>query len=134
MSFTISLKKLTDKMGNNADIVVKKVAIDVLSSVIKKSPVDTGRFKGNWQLAVGNVNSLVDEDAKDSTPLKTSSGAKEVEAGITLSGFRSGKTIFISNSLPYAQRLENGYSGQAPAGMVRLTVIDFKRGIRKARL
>ncbi|NBT33816.1 MAG: hypothetical protein EBT13_18445 [Rhodobacteraceae bacterium] len=32
--------------------------------------------------------------------------------------------IYIQNNLPYANRLENGWSGQAPQGMVALTVAE----------
>jgi hypothetical protein len=127
MSFTVSLKKLTDKAGAQADNLVKKIAIDVVSSVVNKSPVDTGRFRGNWQLGVGAV------DGEINSP-ESKSGADSINRATNeLAGFKSGKTIFISNSLPYAQRLENGYSSQAPQGMVRLTVIEFKRNIRKAK-
>lgn len=125
MSFTLHLKKITDKAGANADLVVRKVAIDILSSVVNKSPVDTGRFRGNWQLSIGNVDSTI-----NSADDKTGAGAI-AKGSAELAGFKSGKTIFISNSLPYAHRLEyDSWSRQAPQGMVRLTVIEFKRMLR----
>jgi len=34
--------------------------------------------------------------------------------------------IYLTNNLPYAQRLEEGYSQQAPAGMVALTIQEFQ--------
>lgn len=126
MSFSLNLKKLAEKAGANADLVVKKIAVDVLSSVVNKSPVDTGRFRGNWQLSIGNVDSNI-----NSADHKTGAGAI-AKGSAELAGFKSGKTIFISNSLAYAQRLENGYSMQAPQGMVRLTVIEFKRMLRNS--
>jgi hypothetical protein len=125
MSFTIYMKRITEKAGNQADNVVKKVAIDVMTSVVNKSPVDTGRFRGNWQIGIGAVNGETDS-AED----KSGNNAIN-KAQSKLIGFKSGRTIFISNSLPYAQRLENGYSKQAPLGMVRLTVIETKRKLRK---
>lgn len=126
MSFTVYIGKLAAKAGAQADAVVRKIALDVLTSVIEKSPVDTGRFRGNWQLQIGSVNSSTDS-AED----KTGSSAV-ARASIKLAGAKSGQIIYISNSLPYARRLENGYSNQAPQGMVKLTVINFKRNIRKA--
>jgi Bacteriophage HK97-gp10, putative tail-component len=127
MSFSLNLKKLADKAGNNADAVVKKIALDVLSTIVNKSPVDTGRFRGNWQLGVGSVDSTI-------TSAESKDGAEsKARAASELNGFKSGKTIFISNSLPYAQRLENGYSDQSPPNaMVKLTLIEFRRKLRKA--
>ena len=128
MSFTLHMDKITKKAGAQADNLVKKIAIDVMSSVVNKSPVDTGRFRGNWQLGVGAVDG-------DTSSANDKSGTGAIaKASLELTSFKSGTTIYISNSLPYAQRLENGYSNQAPQGMVRLTVIEFKRNIRKAKL
>jgi hypothetical protein len=33
--------------------------------------------------------------------------------------------IFITSNLPYMEALENGHSGQAPNGMVRITVAEI---------
>lgn len=126
MSFSLDLKKLAEKAGDNADLVVRKVAIDVFSSVQEKSPVNLGRFVNNWQLGVGAVDSNI------SNPDDKSGAVALANAKAKLAGFKSGKSIFISNSLAYAQRLENGYSGQAPQGMARLTVIEFKRMLRNS--
>jgi hypothetical protein len=128
MSFTLYMQKVTEKAGANADNIVKKIAIDVLSSVVNKSPVDTGRFRGNWQTGIGQV------DSNTESPNDKSGASAISKASLELTGFKAGKTIYISNSLPYAQRLENGWSKQAPQGMVRLTVIAFRRIIKKASL
>jgi hypothetical protein len=126
MSFTLHLKKLADKAGANADAVAKKVIIDVFSSVVEKSPVDKGTFRGNWQLGFGEV------DGNTQSPDDKGGSATIAKANSELTKFDSKKITYISNSLPYAQRLENGYSNQAPQGMVRLTVLEFRRFIRKA--
>ena len=51
--------------------------------------------------------------------------------------YRLGDTITLSNNLPYAMRLEYGWSKKAPAGMVRLNVARFQQWVdkeaRKAR-
>ena len=38
---------------------------------------------------------------------------------------KAGQTIFLVNHLPYGPALEYGWSKQAPAGMVRITVEEF---------
>ena len=104
--------KTLDKMNRAA----RKITLDAFSEVILMSPVDTGRFRGNWQTAIGSAPSGTIEatDPSGNTVIAKVSG---VVAGVT-----PGDVIYMANNLPYAQRLESGWSGQAPAGMVRLTV------------
>jgi hypothetical protein len=49
-------------------------------------------------------------------------------------GVKAGDTITLVNNLPYAQRLENGWSGQAPNGMVSLTAQEFQQVVRQIGL
>ena len=104
--------KTLDKMSRAA----RKVSLDAFSEVIRMSPVDTGRFRGNWQVAVGSMPSGTIEatDPSGNTVIARVQGAT--------AGLNPGDVIYMVNNLPYAQRLEDGWSGQAPAGMVRLTV------------
>jgi hypothetical protein len=128
MSFSLSLKRLTEKTGDKADLVVKKVILDVFSSLVQKSPVDTGRFRGNWQIGIGSING--DTESPEDKP----GNASISRAAIKINGLSTKRITYISNSLPYAQRLENGYSDQAPVGMVRLTLIETRIKLRKARI
>ena len=43
-----------------------------------------------------------------------------------------GGVFFVGNNLPYAYRLETGYSKQAPSGLVGLTVLRFNTFIQNA--
>ncbi|MBT2333622.1 HK97 gp10 family phage protein [Variovorax paradoxus] len=126
-TFAVQLSEFAKKAGANADLVVKKVAIDILARVVMRSPVDTGRFRGNWQLTVG-------APASGNLATEDKGGASTVNAGTAaLASFQVGPTIFITNNLPYGPRLEyEGYSKQAPSGMVRVTVSEFEGLIRKA--
>ena len=108
--------KTEDKMTR----AVRKIALDAFSSCILMSPVDTGRFRGNWLTAVGTTPAGTVEalDPSGSTAIG------RVESAVT--GFEPGAVIYLANNLPYAERLENGWSKQAPAGMVRMTQQRFK--------
>jgi len=108
--------KTLEKMGR----AVRKIALDTMENVIRMSPVDTGRFRGNWQAAVGTIPSGTIEalDPSGNTVIAKVSGVTE--------GMNPGDVIYMSNNLPYAQRLEDGYSQQAPSGMVKLTVQRFQ--------
>lgn len=87
-----------------------------------------GRFRGNWQVtfetkAAGTLERI--DPQGDST--------KGAAVGVVM-GFTSAVgTIWAVNNLPYGPRLEfEGWSSQAPAGMVRISVNEFQLFVNKA--
>ena len=125
-TFSLQVAAFAAKAKGNANQVVRKVAIDCVSSIVLKSPVDTGRFRANWNLSLGNI----DETTSDATD---KGGADTIaNAAVSVSDSLLGQTVYITNALPYAQRLEYGYSKQAPVGMVRITVAEFQGYIDRA--
>lgn len=119
-SFALQVGRWADKARGNADLVTRKVVMEMVSRVVLRTPVDTGRARANWQTTIGAPASTTLE-AVD----KAGSGA--INRGVEISGrFPMGSTVWISNGLPYASRLEYGWSQQAPSGMVRVTVAEFQ--------
>lgn len=114
------------KAGEKADTVVRSSALAMGTSLVQKSPVDTGRFKGNWMYGAGVPNVRTDGAADRSG----GSSITRIQTG--LSAWKAGQTIYLANSLPYAKRLEYGWSQQAPSGMVRLTVMEWRQKVAKA--
>jgi hypothetical protein len=45
-----------------------------------------------------------------------------------------GKIYYIVNNLPYAQRLDDGWSSQAPAGIIGLALAEFDGMVLRAQL
>jgi len=121
----VSPQKWVGKTETKLDTAVRKIAIELFSRVILRTPVDTGRARGNWQVAIGSVPSGT-LDLNDASGTATVSKATAATAGV-----KAGDVIYLVNNLPYAQRLEDGYSGQAPAGMVGLTVQEFQQVVRQ---
>lgn len=117
---------LLKRTGEKAETVTRKVAFDILSSVMRRSPVDTGRFRGNWMTALGTINTSTSGVADKSGGQALAQGAS------VLASFKPGQTIYMTNSLPYARRLEYGWSKQAPQGMVRLSVVEFSQFLQRA--
>ena len=107
--------------------VVASAALEIFRDTVTATPVDTGAARSNWRLAV---------DAIDASSNKTSTGSEnQAQAANTISAIISGRTeysfISISNNLPYIRRLEYGYSGQAPTGMLRNSLNRFDSITRK---
>jgi hypothetical protein len=127
-TFALDLNRAIEKAKDKAEIAVRKITIDLFKSVIMKSPVDTGRFRANWNTAIGTADysTSTETDKSGSTTL---SNAASVVASYKLSE----SSIFLTNNLPYAGILEFGRangkpgSNQAPNGMVRLSMMEVSR-------
>lgn len=126
MGFASDIEKWAELTKQDIETVVKKTAIDMFSSVIFLSPVDTGRFINNWRLSIGKVDPTVNLEAigKSKDPIYS-----RIQAEI--SGFKLGDVVYFSNNLPYAIPLEYGHSEQRPDGMVRQTVATFQKVVSK---
>lgn len=126
MTFATELRSYCEMTGVEIDRFTRRVALQVAASCIGLSPVDTGRFRANWHIGISNPYRLT------SLSVDKDGAATVLKASGELSSWEPGQDIWISNSLPYAERLEYGWSKQAPAGMVRLTVQRFNEFISKA--
>ena len=105
-------------MLKDADDLTKKVTAEVLQGVVVSTPVDTGQARGNWRVKVGSIDSSVSLGSTDT------SGQGAINKGIATitQGKLIGKVTYISNSLQYIERLNSGWSMQAPINFVGLTI------------
>lgn len=126
MSFAADIAKFVERAKGNVDTATRQATVLLAQGVILKSPVDTGRFRANWQFSGAGI--------QRATSLAVDRGGQvtvnRLVAEIQRTG--SGGVTYLSNSLPYAVRLENGWSKQAPQGMVRLTVQEFQNYVSQA--
>ena len=131
MSFNSELNDFTKKAGKNAEKIFRGTTISLFGRIIKRTPVKTGRLKGNWQIDVNKPpTGIVSID--DNTPISQSSGVSTAKVITGVGKASLEDTIYMANNLPYAQLVENGnYSTQAPAGMVGVTAAEFEREIER---
>lgn len=119
-NFTLDINKFIKKVEKRADAAISKLVLEMFNSVVRKSPVDTGRFRNSWYVT-GNPNEIrLAQDALEQ--ISPGSVAKMAESG----------AVYIINNMPYAMKLEFGSSKQAPHGMARITVMEFQRYLDKA--
>lgn len=140
MSFGDDLRAFQTNTNAKLNLFVKNLVSEVALSLIVKSPVgdpelwaskppkgyEGGQFRANWNYSLAAIN-----------PATTN--AIDPDGGPTLDKIVGsipedaiGSVHFVTNSLPYAIRLENGHSTQAPFGMVTLTIIEFSQMIDRA--
>lgn len=128
-----------DETETRIDETLQTIVMKLGESVVTLSPVDTGRFKGNWQLSIdnGSSSSLVRTDPSGYDTL--------ADMARKVNSFTAGQIAYIQNHVLYGNDLEwglyngptqkvtdEGYSRQAPSGMVRITEQRFARIVNEA--
>ncbi|WP_146009824.1 hypothetical protein [Janthinobacterium sp. ROICE36] len=121
------------KTKANQDLVVRAITMEISKEIDSKSPVGNanywkskpppgyvgGRFRANWQLSLGSpATGVLDKVDKDGSATIAAHAAANKAA-------KAGDVIYLVNNLAYAKRIEEGWSGQAPIGVVARTVVKF---------
>ncbi len=102
------------QINKDCENLNKRVVGEVFSGVIVSTPVDTGQARSNWRIGVSSIDSSV---TTGSNPQNQNSQMSKIKNSKLL-----GKLTYISNSLPYIERLNNGYSPQADPHYVEAVV------------
>lgn len=136
--WSIPFDVLAARIHARVEDVVRKVTFDLFSALLVRSPVDTGRFRANWNISYGKVDPTIDN--------MTSDGRIKESLGKVMKG-PVGGIVYMCNSLPYAGVLEyggypnpaksgtktvGGFSLQAPSGMVRITAQEYAQYVQTA--
>jgi len=124
--FAMELAKFAEQATEAIDASLREIIFEVAGSLIRMSPVDSGRFRGNWQFSLMTPDNSTSLNV-DPTGTETL-GRIVAEAG----AFTAGQVAYITNSLPYAIPLEYGHSTQAPGGMVRVTLARFQEIVNES--
>lgn len=122
-SFTADLSKFLEHFEGNMDKTVQHAVVLTSQGTILNSPVKTGRFRSNWQFG------RVVPPSGTLSSLDTSGAATIARIAGQVTSLKAGGEVWLVNNLPYAKRLEYGWSTQAPAGVVRKTLANLPAAI-----
>lgn len=148
MTFSLDVKEFAEEVALGVDEVRKSVALDLFSRIVLSTPVDTGRLRNNWVPSVG-------KPLKQTRAGLDKSGATKIqEMRVKVGAAKPEDSIYLSNDLDYAPVVEfglypnppqtpelrktppgktkNGFSTQAPEGMVRINVAKFQAALDEA--
>lgn len=104
---------------------IRVIAMAMLSEIVLKSPVDTGRFRANNIVSIGNPVLTYTEQVDKN-------GGDTITRGLTaMSGLEPYTVLYIQNSLPYAEKLEQGHSKQAPGGIFGVSFTSVTQAYSK---
>lgn len=140
MTFALDLQRFAEKAKDKADEAVGAIVVNIAAEIDRRSPVGDGlywksppppgyrggHFRGNWQLG---VDQRLTAEFPGIDPDGAQTQARIVAA---IPDEASGRVYNLSNNAPYSMRLEMGWSRQAPAGVVGLTVTMFDQIVREA--
>ena len=135
MSFSSDIKKFAEKAKIGYNDAVNISLLNVSRSIVFMTPVDEGRARGNWFASL----SVYPTTTSDSKAVNMS----QVQA---VTENAAGKVFYLTNNLPYIGKLEyggypnpsggdktiNGFSTQAPKGMVRISIENFEQGLKES--
>ena len=137
--FTRRIRARANTLGDNLTKTVRRVAITADAALVLGTPVDTGRARSNWIVALGAPASQVIEPyspgkAGSTEGANTQAALDQGESVITDYVAGQDMEIHITNNLPYIQRLNDGYSAQAPANFVETAVMEAVAAARRGVL
>ena len=109
---------------------IKKAFIGLSTDIIMDTPVLSGRLRNNWMVSVN----------KGSNETTERTGNESI-GRVNAVKFKLGDTLYLTNNLPYAERIEfglypspsktgktvGGYSVKSPQGMCRKNVIKWEK-------
>lgn len=133
------INEWVEETESTIDNVLQTVVLLIGRQLVTLSPVDTGRFRGNWQLSIGETidNSIIRDDPSGTETLN--------DIAKVANRFTAGQVAYIQNHVLYGNDLEyglyngptqkvteQGFSRQAPEGVVRITAAKFRRIVDEA--
>lgn len=152
--FSLDLSKWADLVLPEAVVQThRRATMDLLRRLINKSPVGNpskwklnfyglrkkskrrapkgyvgGTFRGFWQVYIGNDPGTGEQPpAKGTQPRPPQQVVTSAQTA--LENLVPFSVTYIVNGMPYAGRLNEGWSSQAPAGFVELAVAETDRQV-----
>lgn len=99
---------------------VRLIGINAMDGLRERSPVASGHFRNNWNPSIEST----DLSVKDKPPEgQTLPAPAPGEGSDKFDNYKAGQTLYITNNLPYAERLNSGWSEQAPDPFVDEVVL-----------
>lgn len=123
--FQGDIEKWIKQVKSGLDDVIREFVKAVHADLVKGSPVDTGRFRANWQITYNHIPMYALNEYDKSGNATIAAGIRTANA-LPLGRGGAVTTIYFSNMLIYANALEYGHSQQAPAGVLGLVTIRLR--------
>lgn len=114
----MSLRGEALRLGEHLESIVRGAAVVTLQTAVLSTPVDTGLARAGWTVKVNKQS-----PQSHPTPETDKDGIRTIDEGTTVinnADRQPGEIYWISNSQHHIRALQEGWSKQAPNGMVDL--------------
>jgi len=131
--FSKQLVNLAIIIDGDIETIIRASVLKLFINIVKRSPVDSGVYRASHMIMSGKMpgekEGITEGSAKKQFQAMTS---QERESML---GWRfdieNDEFIVIFNNVPYAERLEDGHSGQAPQGIYAVAMEEFNNVFRE---
>jgi len=123
--FARNLEKMAAEIDGEFSTIVRRGVLGVFSNIVKRSPVKSGAYRASHGVVNEEPQGMENINPGPDPPLTAAVSAQwkwKVGDG----------TIWLYNNQPYAERIENGWSGQAPQGVYHLALAEMNQEMEKA--
>lgn len=122
MTWSIDPRKFGEEVRITHRQLCQRIALDIDQRLVLATPVKSGRARSNWLPSVARPR-LDQVDPRSDAEIVA-------EAQSVIAGAPEFPLIYLSNNLPYIQRLNDGSSKQAPAAFVETAIDGATRPFR----
>ncbi|MBB5411907.1 hypothetical protein HDG34_005873 [Paraburkholderia sp. HC6.4b] len=133
-SVSDQIKALTLQLEEELSKRIVEIAMDIRSELVDNppigTPIDTGWASNNWWFGVG-ASPAGNGGVPPADPI-----AAATDVAVRASGFAEGLAqlgeyrltdalpIYVSNHVPYINRLNSGWSQQTPSGFIEMAIAN----------
>lgn len=125
--FHTALAQIADATYEDLWDGVFQITAQFCYGVADRTPHDTARAKGSWQIGFEPTEASLPETFKGTVSEVMSAISAKIEKAA--SDERRPSIIYVSNNVQYIMQLEAGHSRQAPQGMIALTLAELSAAI-----
>lgn len=139
-AFTDQLDRFVSKTKRDLNRATGFVVADLAARIDARTPVGDprlwknppppdyrpGAMRGGWQLGVDSI------PRGETGRIDPTGETTQATLRAAIPEFAGGHMYYITNNRPYGPKLEDGWSSQAPAGMVGITALEFPQVVRAA--
>ena len=119
IQFNAALTRATKKINGDIQKFIKQICLETFKRIIMRTPVDTGRARGNWQVEIAKPASGTVEEGMWDAVFET--GAAKLAMIPPFS------VVHITNNVEYCYYLEYVKpSRQHPSGFLEITLQEMR--------
>ena len=131
-----TVRLITDQLERGVERLIIRLSLGIVARLQSQpgdggTPIDTGWARANWAPSIGAPNlgpaPRPPDGGASVGPQAAASAAGVAELAATYR-LRRGP-VFISNHVPYIERLNAGHSRQAPPGFVQAAIVREVRAL-----